>query len=123
MVNVRAPGASAAKSSGTLKSPVCRSNGIVRAGCPVNAYFNSTIDEPVASLGQLRLDGASVADSLFKPIGIGPWASGTIEVKEGAHTIACSAPFGLSCYGFGLEAKQYDAYGNPGGYMVERPAR
>ena len=106
-------------------APVSQYNSSYRFATPVRGSWRNFVSVvvPVASLGQLRLDGASVADSLFKPIGIGPWASGTIEVKEGAHTIACSAPFGLSCYGFGLEAKQYDAYGNPGGYMVERPAR
>jgi hypothetical protein len=109
----------------TVVAPVTQYNSSYRFATPLRGAWRNfaNVIVPLTSIGDLRLDGAPVADSLFRQIGTSPWAAGAITVEEGAHTITCGARFGFSCYGFGADKESYDAYGHAGGYMVEHPAR
>jgi hypothetical protein len=105
-------------------APVSQYNSSYRFATPLSGSWHNFVNVvvPSAALGELRLDGVVVRDVRFGAVGDG-WSSGAIEVGEGVHTITCTVPFGLSCYGFGYDDAAYDAYGNAGGYMVEHPAR
>jgi hypothetical protein len=109
----------------TVIAPVTQYNSSYRFATPLRGSWRNfaNVIVPLTSIGDLRLDGAPVADSLFRQIGTSPWAAGAITVEEGAHTITCGARFGFSCYGFGADKEAYDAYGHAGGYMVEPLAR
>ena len=63
----------------------------------------------------VKLDGAVIPNSAFKPVGSGNWELAYVDVKTGSHRFEAEAAFGLSVYGYGSAT----AYGYPGGMNLQ----
>ncbi|MEP7220528.1 MAG: IgGFc-binding protein, partial [Bacteroidota bacterium] len=85
-----------------------------------NWYHYITIAAPARLRDSVRLNGALLADWLFRPVGDGTYYIGRAEVPYGAYVVSAPGSFGLYNYGFGYEDAAYDAYGNAGGYTFRR---
>lgn len=69
----------------------------------------------------IEIDGTTIADAQFQPVGSGNWEVATIEVEPGVHIVEGTEPFGLQAYGFDTAV----SYAYPGGLNlvgVDEPA-
>ena len=66
---------------------------------------------PAAAVGDVILNGAPIAPTLFQPIGSSGFHGAQVPVTLGVHNLSGPLPFGVFAYGF----DSYDSYGYPGG--------
>ena len=83
-------------------------------------YFGEnflSIIAPAAALGTVTVDGSIVPASAFSPIGVSGYWGATVTVSALGNLVTCSAPVGLSVYGFDF----FNGYGYPGGALLPLP--
>ncbi len=92
-----------------------------RFATPINGEWHHYINlvVPLDAEASLRVDGRTVPIHYFKTIGISRFGIAQYEVGFGSHAVSCDQPFGLYCYGFGVDSDNYDSYGNDGGQLVK----
>lgn len=86
-------------------------------------HYATVVVPNAEAAGLLRVDGVPVNASAFVAVPSGAFLVGDLPLKEGAHDIVCTVPFGCYVYGFGTDENQYDAYGNNAVIMRPLDAR
>jgi len=66
---------------------------------------------PTSIVSTIKLDGATIDQSLFRQIANSNWKSAQVLVRAGTHTLKGSQAFGIEVYGIGY----FDSYAYTGG--------
>lgn len=75
-------------------------------------YVNITAQ--TSGVGTIKLDGTTIASSLFSPIGSSGFSGAQVPLSVGSHNLVGSVPFGTIVYGFASA----DGYGYAGGFSL-----
>jgi RHS repeat-associated protein len=75
-------------------------------------YVNLAV--PNTIVGQVKLDGNSIAASSFTVIGNSGFSSARIPLSVGVHNLDAPSPFGVFSYGYTID----EGYGYPGGMSL-----
>ena len=87
-------------------------------GFSVNYVNVVATSDDVAGNGVL-LDGTSIPQSEFSPIGTTGYSGARLAISKGTHSIRGAHPVGIYVYGF----DNADSYGYPGGLALRRQGR
>lgn len=66
---------------------------------------------PTSVVSTIKLDGATIDQSLFRQVANSNWKSAQVLVRAGTHTLKASQAFGIEVYGIGY----FDSYAYTGG--------
>ncbi|MDR0927118.1 MAG: IgGFc-binding protein [Ignavibacteria bacterium] len=95
-----------------------------RFATPINGEWLHFVNVfvPTNAIGSFKVNGNPVPENTFKRFGTTKYSIAGIKLPYGSHTVECKEPFGLYCYGFGIQyingftgPDAYDAYGAMGG--------
>ena len=86
-------------------------NSYTFASPPDLAIANLNIVAPLAAVGNIQLDGVTIASSEFREIAGSSWRSAQLVISTGTHRISAPQAFGIEVYGAG----SFDSYAYTGG--------